>query len=949
MPRSDITATVRLQFHQGFTFDHALERIPYFASLGISHVYASPILAARSSSTHGYDIVDPTQVSAELGGEQGLRRLVDGLRAAGMGLIVDIVPNHMGVGGAENPWWQHVFEWGQNSPYAFWFDIDWHSTDPALHNKILAPFLGEPYGEVLDKGELKLTYNQATGQIAVAYYDNLFPIALPDYPAVLHQANSKLLQPVIDALDKLDDQLPFQRLKKTVMPARQALQEIASSAAGKAALESALSHYNRADSASRMKLHLLLDRQHYRLTWWRNAADEINWRRFFEVSELAGIRVELDEVFEATHSLLFSLYRQGLVDGVRLDHIDGLAHPREYCTKLRARLKQLCKHRPKHLQQSPYIIAEKILGPGEWLRKDWLLDGTTGYEFMDQVSAVLHDPRGAVPLTAFWQKTTGDRYDFAHHVRSARYQLLSENLVGEFNATAAAIHRIARAELRTRDYSLAAIKRVLAEILVHFPVYRSYVGTTGPDQIDHAIFQATATNARRTLGQVDKPLVDIVLGWLSAELVIADPESQLSDLSQRAITRFQQLIPPLCAKSMEDTAFYRFGRLLSRNEVGSDPDHFSLAPQDFHQTCIKRRKLYPNTMLSTATHDHKRGEDTRMRIAALSQMPQRWETMVQEWLTMNARFHQDICPEENLTVSYNAPRSQHEIMLYQMLIGAWPYELHIDDAEGLKAYADRLNQWMIKSVREAKRLSGWMQVNEEYENACSSLLFNILDPEQSMLFLQSAYAFVQEISATGATNSLAQTLLRLTTPGIPDLYQGTELWDFSLVDPDNRRPVDYSHREQLLESNAALPDKVALWQNGAIKQHLIRNLLQHRKEQPDLFSRGDYIVLKVTGPRAAHVLAFMRSFHFQAIIVVVPRLAALYMEGRQRLALNLEAWKDTVIHLPAELNAEALDIVSGQPRHIYAGLIKVNELFSSLPLAAISVDIRAVKNKGRSS
>ncbi|MDR5171381.1 malto-oligosyltrehalose synthase [Methylobacillus flagellatus] len=938
MPRTDITATIRLQFHQGFTFEDALARIPYFTKLGVSHIYASPLLTARSSSTHGYDIVDPTQIDAKLGGEPGFRRLVEGLRSAGMGLIMDIVPNHMGVGGAENPWWQHVFEWGQASPYASWFDIDWHSNDPALHNKVLAPFLGDPYGDVLNKGELRLAYVPDTGQIVVAYFDNQFPVSLFDYTAILRQADSKLLRPLISHLEALDRQQPYHALEKKVAQARQMLQALAATPPGNAALDSALAYYNQADSEHRLQLHALLERQHYRLTWWVNAADEINWRRFFEISELAGVRVELDEVFEATHSLLFSLYREGLVDGVRLDHIDGLAHPQEYCNKLRQRLQRLTKHRPKHLQQPPYIIAEKILAPGEWLRSDWRLDGTTGYEFMDQVSAVLHDPRGARPLTDCWQKYTGDQYDFARHVRSARYQLLSENLVGEFNGTAAAIHRIARAEIRTRDYSLAAIKRVLTEILAHFPVYRSYVGNNGPDQIDRELFEQTAQQARRTLGQVDKALVDIVLGWLSAELVIADPGSPLSDLSQRAITRFQQLMPALCAKSMEDTAFYRFGRLLSRNEVGSNPDMFSLSTEDFHQACIQRHKRFPVTMLATATHDHKRGEDTRMRIAAVSQVPQRWESLLQEWLVLNARFHQNIFPEENLAVSYSAPRPQHEIMLYQILAGAWPYYLQIDDREGLKAYAERLNQWLIKSIREAKRLSGWMQANEEYENACSNLLFNILDPEQSLPFLQSVYSFVQEISAAGAANSLSQTVLRLTTPGIPDLYQGTDLWDFSLLDPDNRSAVEYEPREQLL-AQTDLDEKIANWRNGSIKQHIIQQLLQFRKQHAALFNCSDYRPLEVSGSRAAHILAFMRTDDHKSLIVVVPRLTAPLMKERQQLAIPAEVWQDTVVHLPAKLNTEAYNIVSGLSYHIYAGQIVVSDLFSRLSWAALAVDL----------
>ncbi|ABE49684.1 malto-oligosyltrehalose synthase [Methylobacillus flagellatus] len=940
MPRTDITATIRLQFHQGFTFEDALARIPYFAKLGISHIYASPLLTARSSSTHGYDIVDPTQIDAKLGGEAGFRRLVEGLRDAGMGLIMDIVPNHMGIGGAENPWWQHIFEWGQVSPYATWFDIDWHSPDPALHNKVLAPFLGEPYGDVLNKGELKLAYVQDTGQIVVDYFNNRFPVSPFDYPEILRRADNKLLAPLIACLDALDRQQPYPALEKKAAQARHMLQELASVPTGNAALESALAYYNQDNSERRMQLHALLERQHYRLTWWINAADEINWRRFFEVSELAGIRAELDEVFEATHALLFSLYREGLVDGVRLDHIDGLAHPQKYCNKLRQRLQRLSRHRPKHLQHPPYIIAEKILAPGEWLRSDWNLDGTTGYEFMDQVSAVLHDPRGARPLTECWQRYTGDQYDFARHVRSARYQLLSENLVGEFNAAAIAIHRIARAEIRTRDYSLAAIKRALMEILAHFPAYRSYVEDTGPAPIDREMLEQTACQARRTLGLVDKPLVDIILGWLSAELVVADPGSALADLSRRAMTRFQQLMPALCAKSMEDTAFYRFGRLLSRNEVGSNPDIFSLSTEDFHQACIQRRERFPATMLATATHDHKRGEDTRMRIAALSQVPQRWESLLQEWFVMNARFHQNIFPEENLAASYSAPRPQHEIMLYQTLIGAWPYHLQIDDDEGLKAYAERLNRWLIKSIREAKRLSGWMQANEEYENACSDLLFHILDPEHSLPFLQSAYSFVQEISTIGAVNSLSQTILRMTTPGIPDLYQGTEIWDFSLLDPDNRSPVEYEPREQLLATKVALDEKITNWQNGGIKQHFIQQLLQFRRQHAALFNCGDYQPLKVSGARAAHLLAFMRTEGSHALIVVVPRLTAPLMPERQRLLISADAWQDTIVHLPDRLNTEAYNVISGQPYHVYAGQILVRDLFSRLPWATLAVDTK---------
>lgn len=936
MRKTHIRATVRLQLHADFTFAHAEQYVPYFASLGISHYYVSPIFAARQSSTHGYDVVDPTQVNAELGGEAALRSLVKVLRAHEMGLIVDIVPNHMGVGGSENPWWQHMLQWGRQSPYAFWFDIDWDSPDPQLHNKLLAPFLGEPYGEVLNNGQLSLDY--VDGQIVARYFDTLFPIALKDYATILASSKNAALAKLAEQFGRLDYQAPFDEIAAGADKVQAALKLFSEQESGLQALRAAMQQI----SADHAQLHELLERQNYRLTWWRNAADEINWRRFFEVSELAGVRVELNEVFEATHAKLFQLYSQGIIDGVRLDHIDGLAHPQEYCLKLRARLKSLLKHRPKQLQQQPYIIAEKILAAGETLRKRWNLDGTTGYEFMDQVSALLHDPRGAAPLSNFWQSATQDQYDLARHVRSARYQLLAENLVGEFNSTAAALHRIARAQLMSRDFSLAAIKRVLTEILVHFPVYRSYIGKSGPDPTDRKLFAQVAASAVRTLGQVDKPLVNILLGWLSADLVKQDPDSELADLSQRAMTRFQQLMPPLCAKSMEDTAFYRFGRLLSRNEVGSDPDQFSLSPEAFHAACSQRLKDYPHNLLATATHDHKRGEDTRARIATLSQCAERWASLVAQWQLMNARFHINIHPEENQNVIYSAPRPSHEIMLYQTLVGAWPLDLAPDDKPGLKAYAERLDQWLIKSVREAKRLSGWMQANLDYEHACSRLLHSALDPELSQEFLQSVFAFVQDIAAAGAVNSLAQATLRLSTPGIPDLYQGSELWDFSLVDPDNRRPVDYALREQLLQGHLgvqgiSIDDKLSDWRNGAIKQHLIHALLGHRQRHPALFSEGSYQPLTLSGPKAAQIFAFMREYQGHVLIVAVPRFSLSLLADSHQLKLSTTQCQHTLLHLPSQFNGEALDLFSGGQRHIYSGMIKLEEIFTSMPVAALAL------------
>lgn len=938
-----IGATVRLQFHREFTFYDAIRYLDYFAKLGITHVYASPILTARQNSTHGYDIVDPTQINVELGGIEGLKSLVSELRQRNMGIIIDIVPNHMGVGGNENPWWQHVLQWGRRSPYSFWFDIDWFSSDPHLHNKVLAPFLGEPYGDVLDKGDINLVFNAANGRIQAEYFTHHFPIALTDYAEILGQANASPLEPVLSTLNALNFQQAFLAIEEDIENIAKDLQTLYSDEAGRAAIDEALNHYNQATPNSRDALHELLDRQHYRLTWWRNAADEINWRRFFEVCELAGVRVELDEVFEATHSLIFDLYEQGLIDGLRLDHIDGLAHPQLYCQKLRTRLAGLIIKRPPTLQQQPYLIAEKILASNEWLPEGWGLDGTTGYEFMDQVSAMLHDPRGIEHLSQLWRQVTGDRYNFSQHVMSARRQLLSENLVGEFNATAAALHRIARADLHTRDYSLAAIKRVLIEILVHFPVYRTYITADGPMETDKSVFELTANNARRTLSSVDKPLVDIILSWLSADLVKAMPDSAVADLSKRAMTRFQQLTPPLLAKSVEDTAFYRYGRLLSRNEVGSDPEILSIGVQEFHELCIKRLQRFPRSLLATATHDHKRGEDARARIAVLSQIPQRWAETVMQWFQFNARFHQDIQPNENPEALYSAPRPHHEFMFYQTLLGHWPYELSLEDPQALKVYAERLNEWLMKSIREAKRFSNWVQANEDYEAAVSQFLFDCLDFDKNPVFLQSVYAFVQDIAATGAINSLSMTTLRLTTPGVPDLYQGSELWDFSLVDPDNRRPVDYMIRQEMLAENDDLSKKLMQWKTGAIKQHVIQRVLSLRQQYFELFNAGEYVPLEVSGPRAAHVIAFMRKDAQRSIIIITPRLTHSFTEIQLFTECNLQlnyaedCWKDTLVQLPDMMNSDLYDGITGQGCHIYSGRIELAKVFKPLPLALLLV------------
>jgi (1->4)-alpha-D-glucan 1-alpha-D-glucosylmutase len=910
-------ATARLQLHKDFTFADAAAVVGYYARLGTSHFYVSPMLTARSGSAHGYDIVDPAQINPELGGEDGLRRLVARLREAGMGLIADIVPNHMGVG-SENPWWQDVLEWGCESPYADWFDIEWESPDPALRGKILAPFLGQAYGDVLSSGDLKLQFDKSSGKIFAGYYAHRFPLAPATYAQVLRSSASPSLEPAAIAFEmNARDEAAFLLLK-----------EIGNTMEGAADIDAAFTRFSPAAADGVEAFHRLLASQHYRLTWWRNAAEEINWRRFFEVSDLAGIRVERDDVFEAAHALVFRLYAEGLIDGVRVDHVDGLADPGGYCRKLRQRLNELTPQRPvSERNMRSYLIVEKILGADEPLRADWGIDGTTGYEFMDLVGALLHDPAGDAPLAALWTGVTGDATDFETEVGAARRQLLAHNFIGELDAAARSLHAVARAELRTQDISLAAIRRVLTELLVHFPVYRTYAGSDGRDAFDQQAFGKAAHGARQSLQSADRPLLDVIDRWLGGDAPGRFKRSDLRDLCLRAITRFQQLTPPLAAKSVEDTVFYRYGRLVSRNEVGADPARFSIGAQDFHAANAARANCFPHSLLATATHDHKRGEDVRARLAVLSEIPQQWEQTVRRWMSMNA-------PIGTQKAERRAPLAADELMLYQMLVGAWPLELAESDADGIRAFAARIEQWQTKALREAKRISSWVQPNQDYENACRDFLYGILEPRADNLFVPELAAWVRRIAPAGAVNSLTQTILRLASPGIPDLYQGTEFWDFSLVDPDNRRPVDYAAREKAISCAPPMIAGVDGWTRGELKQAVIRRALDVRAREAGLFAQGEYLPLAVDGVRSTHVIAFLRRHQQRAAMTIATRLPA-HITHSEEPFVPPEIWKDTVVILPDGSNGRWRDALTGNELASQSGRLRLADALSRLPVALL--------------
>ena len=882
---------MRLQLYAGFTFADAARLVPYLADLGISHLYASPILTARAGSMHGYDVVDPTRVNPELGGEAGLRELVATLRAAGLGLIVDIVPNHMAVGGSDNAWWQDVLRHGPASRYAGYFDIHWDPTDPALCNKLLAPFLGRPYGEALRSGELKLSHDDAAGAPVIRYYDDTYPIAPRDHAEVA----------------------------------------AATAAHGAAA-------YDPANDDGRARLHRLLERQHYRLAWWGTAGDEINWRRFFDINGLAALRIDREEVFEATHATLFRLYAEGLIDGMRVDHVDGLTDPPGYCRRLRARLEALTTERPTSAPAArPYIVVEKILGAGENLPAGWGMDGTSGYDFMDQVSAVQHDREAAQPLAFFWSAVSGRPADFATEEVLARRQILERGFDAQLEVTATTLHRLARLDPLTRDTTQPAIRRALVALLAHLPVYRTYNAGVPRSAADQVAFAHALEAAKADAPISLHPVLDRIDRWLGGE----DPARPGAAWRQTATRYFQQLSAPVAAKAVEDTAFYRYARLLSRNDVGFDARLLGTEPAEFHAASLARGTDFPDALLATATHDHKRGEDVRARLAVLSEIPDDWQAAVRRWMEANAGHRRSAASRAGAASpgtasagapATGAPSTGDEAQLYQMIVGAWPVTLAPDDAEGCKAFAERLAGWQQKAIREAKLQGDWTGPDEAYEAAARDFLFSLLAPDSA--FAAEVAQFVRRIAPAGAVNGLAQTLLKLTAPGVPDFFQGTEFWDFSLVDPDNRRPVDFAARVCSLRKAASPAALTGAWRDGRVKQAVIARTLALRRATPALFARGAYRPLEVTGALARHVVSFMRVHEGQASLTVVPRLPHRLLAARDGITIPPDAWQDTALRCPPDLVGRHLhDVLCGGADLKFPASLPVGPILRDCPVA----------------
>jgi (1->4)-alpha-D-glucan 1-alpha-D-glucosylmutase len=749
-------ATIRLQFHDEFTFADAERLIDYFAAMGLSHVYASPVMTARPGSMHGYDSVDPMTVRPSLGGEAGLRSLSDALRARGMGLIIDIVPNHVGVAGNDNRWWMDVLEWGRQSEFAPYFDIDFEAPEPPFEGKVHLPVLGRPLGVEIDEGAIRLEYDPDERRLFFVYGERRFPVAPGCYRHVLGQSGKP--------------ENPISRSEFTQWLSAQAPD----------AFRKALGAFDPRETGGRNALLALLDRQHYRLAWWRTAGDEINWRRFFEINDLASLRMEDPAAFESVHETVFRLYADRVIDGVRVDHVDGLTDPRSYCRTLVERLTGLNARRSD--SAAPYVVVEKILAAEEKLPADWNVAGTTGYDFLAEAGALLHDAEGVRRLRELWSRDGSRVLSFPEEERLARAQMLTSSFSSALGGLVDVVRKLALRDPRARDFSKGAISRALTAVLLEMPMYRTYSRIEGWSDAEASMMDAPWRRAMAAIPAPDRAIFDSLRHWLAAP--IAADEANASDLLE-ARRRFEQLSSPLAAKSVEDTAFYRHGPLLSLNEVGSRPDYPVTSIARFHQICEARSREQPGAMLATATHDHKRGEDARARLAVVSETPDAWaaflkraETIAEPWIGVAG-------DEEAL------PRSDFN-MLAQTIVGAWPLALSPRDAEGLLAFRERIAGWRTKSLREAKLRTSWNVPDAEYERRWIEAVNALLVAGSA--FAELAREFVDTIAPAGAINGLAQTLLRLTAPGVPDLYQGGEFWDFSLVDPDNRQPVDFAAR-----------------------------------------------------------------------------------------------------------------------------------------------------------
>jgi (1->4)-alpha-D-glucan 1-alpha-D-glucosylmutase len=995
------SATYRLQFNADLTLDDGAALVPYLHALGISHIYASPLFAARAGSTHGYDVCDPRRISMAVGGEEALDRLAATLQEHGMSLLLDIVPNHMGINDACNTWWLDVLENGPSSLYAPFFDVDWEPSKPELKDRVLLPVLEDQYGAVLEAGKLKLGFSE--GAFWVEYYDNRFPIGPGTYGPILQEwlervreageeAAALELESVITAAGYLpargerDQERRLERAREKEIIKRRLATVWQSSPAVFTALQETLAYFNGepSDPHSFDPLDQLLESQPYRLAYWRVAGEEINYRRFFDIRDLAAIRVEERQVFDATHAFALRLLADGKVSGLRIDHPDGLFHPAAYFRHLQegyvlallaatidsdapalreqveswldAELAAAADGAP-HARWPLYVVAEKILSDTEPLPLDWAVDGTTGYDFLASANAVLVNAAAEDNFTRIYSDFTGEDPDFEALTMSTQRSIMREALASEINELSHSLELVAERNRHTRDFTLNNLRDAIRSLVAALPVYRTYIvpATGKVSDRDRRYIVEAVTRAGALTPHIDPS----VFRFLQQTLLLENHD-QFREEDRPALAhwvmKFQQITGPVMAKGVEDTAFYRYNRLISLNEVGAHPSLFGIDVAQFHRDNARRLRYWPHSMLATSTHDNKRSEDVRARLNAVSELAEDWAQCLLEWSTLNLSHKTRRGDGQGGGAGALMPDRNDEYLLYQVLLGAWPLTetpepgspwgalLPPGPGDEYRSFVERIGQYMNKAVKEAKVHGSWINPDEAYDQAVRAYIGAILHPAPDNRYLAAFAPFAARIAFLGQINSLAQVALKLTSPGMPDIYQGNELWDFSLVDPDNRRPVDYRRRQELLSglpAESAVPEAVLreLLQNsrdGRIKLLLTFRLLASRQRDKDLFASPDYLPLAVSGKWAEHVIAFARGGGGAGVVVVVPRLLAALTGDTGRWPLGAETWDDTQVTLPDGWEtSQFVDLLTGRGIRAASNHLPLAELLTALPLAVL--------------
>jgi len=932
------SATYRLQFNHLFPFDQATSIVDYLDELGITDVYASPFLMARPGSIHGYDVTDQTRFNPEIGDEDAFLRLSAALQDRKMGLIADVVPNHMCITHPSNVWWWDVLENGPSSRFARFFDIDWHPPKDELANKVLLPFLGDQYGRVLENQEIKIVY--VRDQFEGVYYDNPLPLAPYTWTMILEPAAARLrdkvgssnehlaeLESITTALSHLpgntetDEAKIHERDREKAIVKRRLSGLMEASPEAAEAIQAALAEINgrRGEPHSFDRLERLLESEAYRLSFWRVAMDEINYRRFFDINELAAIRVEDPEVFSAVHALIFDLVSRGHITGLRVDHPDGLFEPEKYfrylqdvCLAQSPLAKSNGKSDRNGADRTFYILAEKILIDHEPLRAAWPIEGTTGYSFLNLSNGVFVDHTKAKAFQQLYRRFTGWSQEFDDLVCDSKRLILQVAMSSELNVLARKLDRISEQHRWYRDFTLESLRDALKEVLATFPVYRTYIRSDQKevDSEDRRQIIVAIREAKRRNPAISESVFEFIQNVLLLEHPEGLDDSQRAERHAFAL-RFQQLSAPVMAKGVEDTAFYRYYPLASLNEVGGNPERFGISVNAFHRRNLIRGELWPNSMNASSTHDTKRGEDVRARINALSEMPSEWYRAIRRWREINRRWKTKV---GELT----APDSNEEYLLYQTLLGSWP--LLPMNAQQHAFYLQRIQAYMEKAVHEAKLHSSWVSPNVEYEQAVRHFVAQVLELSADNPFLEDFRQFQAPFAQAGLWNSLSQVVLKIASPGVPDFYQGNELWSFHLVDPDNRQPVDFDRRRKLLSKlrekgdadPAALMDR--LMSNpcdGAIKLFITHRALRFRRDHRQLFAAGTYIPLAADGSRSNHVVSFARQWNGQTVIALVGRLF-LRIRNSHPAPIG-DVWNNTAILLPKRIKSASFqDVFTGQ-------------------------------------